>query len=64
MAALAASNSTQVGTQFLAYDLDRLRKAVGADKLNVYGALVGLWQGFRLGRCGCDSNVRSIYALY
>ena len=27
----------EVGTQFLAYDLDLLRKAVGAGKLNVYG---------------------------
>eukprot|EP00438_Fugacium_kawagutii_P011108 Skav203179 [mRNA] locus=scaffold39:205582:207268:+ [translate_table: standard] len=34
-----------VGTQFLVYDLDRLRKGVGADKLNVYGYSYGTYVG-------------------
>lgn len=34
-----------VGTQFLAYDLDLLRKAVGAMKLNVYGYSYGTYVG-------------------
>lgn len=34
-----------VGTQFLVYDLERLRKGVGAKKLNVYGYSYGTYVG-------------------
>ena len=37
---------TEVGTQFLVYDLERLRKAVGAKKLTVYGEPMAMGSGW------------------
>ena len=34
-----------MGTQFLVYDLDRMRKAMGAEQLNIYGWSYGTYVG-------------------